>query len=97
MHEPIHIRSIMDLAASVRGRRLALELSQAQLAARAGVSRQWVNAFEAGKRTAELGLVLRVLDALDLGLDLRERSSSPGRGASGATDLDALLKDYGRR
>jgi transcriptional regulator with XRE-family HTH domain len=93
----MHIESIRALAASVRGRRLALGLSQAELAARVGVSRQWVNGFEAGKRTAEVGLVLRLLDALDLGLDLFERSSHRDEAAGEGPDLDALLRDYDQR
>ena len=86
------VHSIRDIAVIVRGRRLELALSQSRLATEAGVSRKWVSEFEAGKPTAELGLVLRVLDALHLSLELvpqAERSSEPG---SETTDLDALLE-----
>ena len=55
-----HIYSVGDIAAVVRGRRLDLELSQRELAERAGVSREWLNHFEAGKPTAQLVQVLRV-------------------------------------
>jgi HTH-type transcriptional regulator / antitoxin HipB len=85
------IRSIRDIAAAVRGRRQDLGLNQADLAKRAGVSRKWLYQFEAGKPTAALGLVLRVLDELGLQLELRppsaEETSSPG-----AVDLDVLLR-----
>lgn len=87
------INAIRDLAATVRGRRIDLGLSQAELAARARVSRPWINAFEAGKPTAEIGLALRLLDALDLRLDVRpreDREPSP----SGPVDLDALLSEH---
>ena len=91
------ITSIRDLAATVRGRRLELGLSQADIARLAGVSRQWVNEFESGKPTAELRLVIRLLDALRLSLTLDERDGS-GRvaqpSASNPVDLDALLDDY---
>ena len=89
------IRSVHDLAAAVRGRRLALELTQHQVADRAGVSRDWINYFEAGKSTVELGHVLRVLDALGLCLDLvpGEREQAPTQGV----DLDALLEEYRNR
>lgn len=50
-----------------------MSMSQAALAERAGVSRKWVYEFEAGKPTAELALVLKVLDALDIELNLVER------------------------
>ncbi len=89
------ITSIRDLAASVRGRRRSLGLSQAQLAGRAHVSRQWVGQFEAGRPTAELRLVLQVLEALDLRLTLDERDGDR-REPSSAIDLDALLDEHRR-
>lgn len=94
---PAPASSIRDIAAAVRGRRHALGLSQADVARRAGVSRQWVSEFESGKPTAELRLVIRLLDALGLYLSLDERdarareSRAPG---SRAVDLDALLDEY---
>lgn len=85
------MRSIRDVASAVRGRRTDLGISQAQLAERAAVSRKWIYEFEAGKPTAELGLLLRVLDALDLALEL-----SPGADptSSDTVDLDALLHEH---
>ena len=88
------VRSIGEAAAHVRGRRLALRLSQDQLAQRAGVSRKWVYEFEAGKPHAELGHLLRVLDALDLQLDLSPRSASSSESAQGAVNLDAILERH---
>jgi y4mF family transcriptional regulator len=88
------IGSLHDLAAAVRGRRQELGLSQAQLATRAGVSRAWVNAFEAGKPAAELRLVLAVVDALGLELVLGPRENGPRGDAT--VDLDELLDDYER-
>jgi HTH-type transcriptional regulator/antitoxin HipB len=91
----VQVRSIRDLAAVVRGRRRDIGLSQAELAARAGVSRKWIYQFEAGKPTAELGLILRVLDALGLVLDVthdeRAAADQPTR------DLDALIEAYRAR
>jgi HTH-type transcriptional regulator/antitoxin HipB len=88
------IGSLHDLAAAVRGRRQELGLSQAQLAARARVSRAWVNAFEAGKPAAELRLVLAVVDALGLEFQLGDREDGPPHDAT--VDLDELLEDYER-
>lgn len=90
------VQSIRDVAAAVRGRRQDLAISQTELASRAGVSRKWISEFEAGKSTAEFGLVLRVLDALALSLELGEapstrESSSEDRGA---IDLDLLLNRF---
>ncbi len=88
---PTSINSIRDLAAAARGRRLALGLSQGELAARARVSRQWISAFESGKPGAELALVIRLLDALDLRLAVNEAGPS-----TATTDLDALLEEHRR-
>jgi HTH-type transcriptional regulator/antitoxin HipB len=87
------IRSIRDLAAVVRGRRKDLGLSQAELATRAGVSRKWIYQFEAGKPTAELRLILRVLDALGLALDVADRERAAVEGAA-MLDLDTLIDDH---
>jgi HTH-type transcriptional regulator/antitoxin HipB len=84
------IRSTRDLAAAVRGRRKDLRLSQAGLAERAGVSRKWVYEFEDGKPTAELGLMLRVLDALDLQLTV----GTPAADDHAREFLDALIEDH---
>ena len=90
----MRVNTIRDLAAVVRGRRQELGLSQAKLASRVGVSRDWVNYFEGGKATVELGLVLRVLDALQLQLDVAESLSG---GDAGGVDLDALLDEHRRQ
>jgi y4mF family transcriptional regulator len=89
----MQINSLHDLAATIRGRRLSLGLSQAELATRARVSRPWISELEAGKPTVELGLVLRLLHALDLHLDLSEVGRIP---AGDSVDLDALLDEYDR-
>lgn len=88
------IKSIRDVATLVRGRRRELGLSQAELASRAGVSRQWVSAFEVGKPGAELRLVLALLEALDLRLSAGEAGDArdrPGRPPGDEVDLDALI------
>jgi HTH-type transcriptional regulator/antitoxin HipB len=92
----MQVRSIHDLAATARGRRLELGLSQAGLAARTGVSRDWINYFEAGKPTVELILVLRLLDALGLTIDVSVDAGEPAPRGAGSTDLDALLDGYRR-
>ena len=59
-----------------------------------GVSRQWISAFEGGRPRAELGLVIRLLHALDLRLDLLDYDSDRDPSASGSVDLDSLLNEY---
>ena len=62
------IRTPADLGATIRERRKSLGLSQDKLGQQAGVGRQWLVAVERGKPGAELALVLRVLNALDIPL-----------------------------
>jgi HTH-type transcriptional regulator / antitoxin HipB len=91
---PMTIHAIRDLAAAVRGRRKDLGFNQADLARRAGVSRKWIYEFEAGKPTAEFGLVLRVLDELGLALELAPRSDQGPAARGDPVDLDALLDEH---
>lgn len=91
------INSTRDLAARARGRRQELGLSQAELARRAGVSRQWVSAFEAGKPGAELRLVISLLDALDLRLLVAEGGAGARPTEGAGVDLDALLEEHRSR
>lgn len=87
----MRVNSINDLTAIIRGRRVDAGLTQAEAAAAAGVSRQWLNELERGKPTAQLGLVLAVLEALDLTLELTHEHPPAG---VPSTDLDALLEEY---
>ncbi len=88
------IQTVRDLAAVVRGRRKDLGMNQAQLAARAGVSRKWIYEFEAGKPTAEFGLLLRVLDALGLALEVTPRPEADQSARGDTIDLDAVLDEH---
>lgn len=94
----MRLTSIADIAAAVRGRRMDLGLSQGDLAERAGVSRRWVNQFEAGGRTtAEVGTILRVLDALGLDLQVEAQGwTDDSEPAPGGVNLDVLLDDLRR-
>jgi len=59
-----------DIGAAIKERRKQLGLGQAELAARAGVSRQWLIQVEGGKPGVALGLVLRLLNSLGMRLAL---------------------------
>ena len=83
----MRIGSPRDLGLYVRDRRRELNLTQAGLAAEARVSRRWLSDLEAGKETAEVGLVLRTLHALNLVLDAQPLETIPQSGI----DLDDLL------
>lgn len=59
-----------DLGQAIRSARLASNLTQHQLAARAEVSRAWLAHVEKGHRKAELELLLRTAAALGLSFSL---------------------------
>lgn len=84
----MRVRSTRDVAAMIRGLRAERGLSQAELARRAGVSRKWIYEFEAGKPTAELGLVIRVLERLGHELELSPGRRRRARGAALRFDYD---------
>jgi transcriptional regulator with XRE-family HTH domain len=67
-------------------------MSQQDLAALVGVSRQWIVGLEQG-RTRDIGLVLRTLARLGLALEIVE--AGRGRPESGTVDLDRLLSRFG--
>ena len=56
--------SMRELAEFVGEVRSGLNIPQAQLAVRAGVSRQWLVSLESGRPTVEAGKVIRTLEAL---------------------------------
>ena len=60
------ISSTEDLGIVARQRRHELQLSQAELAARAGVTRQWLTRFEGGNSEVALSKVFAVLREIDL-------------------------------
>ncbi|OII23553.1 helix-turn-helix domain-containing protein [Frigoribacterium sp. MCBA15_019] len=75
----MRIDTAFALGDLVHERRIALGWSQDRLATTMGVSRAWVNRFEAGKGTAQLRLVLDALQALGIVLEASEHE--PGQGA----------------
>jgi len=82
-------RTPADLGAVIRDRRKYLKRNQASLANEIGVSRQWLIALEHGHPRAELGLVLRVLDALGINLDADIAQARAPR--SGTVDINAIV------
>lgn len=93
----MRIDTMGAIAAAAKGRRLDLKLSQAALAERANVSREWLNAFERGKLTVELRLVLRVLDALGLHLEVNDWRYGAEAEQPDHIDLNRHLQEYLRR
>jgi y4mF family transcriptional regulator len=81
----MRLNNARDLGLYIRSLRHRLGTTQAELATSAQVSRRWLSDLEAGKPTAEVGLVFRVLHALNVVLD-----ASPAQRAPGRVDLDEL-------
>jgi len=87
------LTTVRDLGAAVRHRRREARLTQAMLAQRAGVSRQWLSGFESGKNPAvELGRVLDVLAALGLALEV-----VPGPHGDPVADADPFAGFFAER
>jgi HTH-type transcriptional regulator/antitoxin HipB len=76
----------------IRDRRRALGLSQSELARRTGVGRQWLVGVEQGKATAEIGMVLRTLSALDLTLAVEGGGPPPSSELPTGGDIDAAVR-----
>jgi HTH-type transcriptional regulator / antitoxin HipB len=89
------IRTPADLGAVIRDRRKHLKFDQAAFAKRIGVSRQWIIQIEHGHPRAELALVLRALDALDIRIDADVEKTQRRR--QGAIDIDAIVAKAKRR
>ena len=89
------VRTPADLGAAIRDKRKQLGLNQAGFAEKIGVSRQWVIELEHGHARAELGLVLRALDALDIRLDATVDQT--GHQRPGVPDIDAIVTNAKRK
>lgn len=88
------LRNPLDLGAAIRDRRRQLNLDQSDLANQVGVSRKWVIDIEKGKPRAEIGLILRTLDALGLRLSVDQASLVREEKIPGIAlpDIDEVLK-----
>ncbi|MNE20905.1 anaerobic benzoate catabolism transcriptional regulator [compost metagenome] len=69
---PVRIPDSAELGRLVRTKRVALKLTQQQLAERAGVGRRFICELEAGKPTIELGKALAACRALGLSLSAQD-------------------------
>lgn len=63
----------MDLGALIQRSRKAMGLTQDGLAALSGVSHKFLNEIEQGKKTAQIGKVMRVVEMLGIDLVARPR------------------------
>lgn len=85
----MRLASVRDLGLYVRDRRRRLGMTQTDLSTSAQVSQRWLSDLEAGKPTAEVGLVFKVLHALELTLE-----ALPAQAGHDDVDLDDILRAH---
>ena len=87
----MRIRTPIDLGAVIRDRRKKLQLDQKSLAAKVGVSRQWIVEVEKGKPGAEIGLVLRTIETLGINLEVDETRKVTAQTRPPPVDIDSIV------
>jgi HTH-type transcriptional regulator/antitoxin HipB len=87
----MRIRTPADLGAMIRDRRTKLGLHQKPLAEKVGVSRQWIVEVEKGKPRAEIGLILRTIDALGIPLAAGDTGTTKVRSGPPPVDIDSII------
>jgi HTH-type transcriptional regulator / antitoxin HipB len=87
------LRTPEQLGAAIRLKRKEKGLTQSALAALLGAERKWVINLESGNSKAEIGLVLRALEALELRASLTDaaRPRTPGS-LRNASRLDQVFQ-----
>jgi HTH-type transcriptional regulator/antitoxin HipB len=85
------IRTPADLGTLIRRTRKKLRLDQSTLANKIGVSRLWLVEIEKGKPRAEIGLILRALDALHINLTATTAASPSRKDSGNAIDIDRIV------
>lgn len=82
-------RDARDVGAAIRAARRAHGFTQAQLAEKAGVGRQWLVAVERGHDRAEIGKIAAVMQALGLGFAVRAGAAATDPARTWLTVADA--------
>lgn len=92
----MQIRTVRDLGSLVREARREAGLSQAGLAARIGVGREWVVRLEQGHPRLEAQLVLDALDASGIRLAAApaDETDADDSGMERSSRLDSLLDSH---
>lgn len=99
----MRVKTAADIGKMIKAYRLQAKLSQAKLAELAGTTQAWISEAERGKPTAELGLILRTLSALDAQIEIPSPGGSlppPRNTRSDAfdyPDIDAIADGRGPR
>jgi transcriptional regulator with XRE-family HTH domain len=89
----ISLHTAEQLGAAIRLKRKEKHLTQSELAKLLGAERKWVINLESGNSKAEIGLVLRALEALNLRASLTDAEKPGTRGTlGGASRLDQVFQ-----
>ena len=94
------LRTPLDVGHAIKDRRRRLGWDQDELAQRVGASRKWIIEVEKGKPRAEIGLLLRTIEALGLRLTLGTDSApTPNSDTKPvpSIDIDRLLDTRSKR
>lgn len=70
-----HLNRPAEVGAALAALRRSLGLTQAEVAERASVTRKWISEMENGKATAQVGVLCRVLSALEARLEITHMPS----------------------
>lgn len=70
------VSTISDIATLIKQKRKTLKLNQTELAQRVGMTRQWIASVERGKETVSAGMLLKLLDNLEIPLITSEQRVS---------------------
>jgi HTH-type transcriptional regulator / antitoxin HipB len=76
-----NLRTAEQLGAVIRLKHKEKDLTQSELAKLLGAERKWVINIESGNSKAEIGLVLRALEALNLRASLTDGETELARNA----------------
>jgi HTH-type transcriptional regulator/antitoxin HipB len=87
----MRIRTPADVGTLIRNTRKKLRLDQSTLAKKVGVSRLWLVEIEKGKPRAEIGLVLRTLDALRIILNATIPDTVTPKRKESTVDIDRII------
>jgi HTH-type transcriptional regulator/antitoxin HipB len=94
----MYIRTPSDLGALIREQRLKRGLDQISLAKKAGTSRKWLIEVENGKPRAEIGLILRTLNALGVALVASDSPAEPKqKSGTSAIDINRVIDALKKR
>ena len=101
----MQIRTPKEIGMLIRDQRKTRGWTQDTLAKKLDVSRLWVIQLEQGKETAQIGLVMRALNELDVPMQVHVKTSADAdaattargpkrsRQASPVIDLDRIIRE----